>query len=341
LRNRNSFSGALLAGRLTLTCQESWKLWPSNSSPSLSGAPMPKRVLDGEAIYGSDKLAGVALEYKAEYANLIPLALANGSFEASPRRVWSKVYAYNRPEVTLEHVEKILAELERVKLLFRWADSTGKQWGYWVGIDKKGRLPSQSRLNKKHEALGAVPPADLLQTFMESNGQPMVSHHVANGQVGFGSCSGSGSGINPLSEGKAPSDCAPVLAAPVPKPVDPVTDEIVDQIRLAHPRGNQDKADGRKAIRKAIDREAAKHGGKLEAARYLYTRTATYAAKVKTWPKDEFNFGKMCATWFNKESYGNPDESFDRPGAKVNGVAAVVRPMVDAKVLRQQREMAQ
>lgn len=100
---------------------------------------MAKRVVDGGGLWRSDKLALVEPEWiRPEYANLIPLALANGSFEASARRVWADVYSYNRPGITLEMVEQILAELERVKLLFRWTDEAGKQWGYWVGIEKRG-----------------------------------------------------------------------------------------------------------------------------------------------------------------------------------------------------------
>ena len=83
---------------------------------------MPKRVIDGEGLWRSDKLAQIEPAWiRAEFANLIPLALANGSLECNPRLIWSRVYTYNRPEITLEQVEKhILAELERVKLLFRW-----------------------------------------------------------------------------------------------------------------------------------------------------------------------------------------------------------------------------
>lgn len=51
---------------------------------------MPKRIVDGEGLWRSDKLAEVTPAWiKAEYANLVPLALANGSFEANPRRIWS------------------------------------------------------------------------------------------------------------------------------------------------------------------------------------------------------------------------------------------------------------
>jgi hypothetical protein len=59
---------------------------------------MPKRVVDGEAVWRSDKIASLSESWmRPEFANLIPLALANGSFECSPRLIWSQVYAYNRP----------------------------------------------------------------------------------------------------------------------------------------------------------------------------------------------------------------------------------------------------
>lgn len=128
---------------------------------------MPKRVLDGEGLWRSDKLALVEPPgRRAEYANLIPLALANGVFEANPRRIWSAVYAYNRPDISPEEVEQILDEFERVKLLFRWHDpSTGKVWGYWVGIEKPGRLPGKSRWGK-NEAVGPHPPSERLLEFV-------------------------------------------------------------------------------------------------------------------------------------------------------------------------------
>jgi hypothetical protein len=160
---------------------------------------MPKRIIDGEGLWRSDKLAEVTPTWiKAEYANLVPLALANGSFEVNPRRIWSTVYSYNRPEITLEQVEEVLAEFERVKLLFRWTDgATSKQWGYFVGIEKPGRLPAPSRLRQGHEILGPQPPRELLQKFLSNpgtTGQPVATQPVPNGSIGFGSCFGLGSG---------------------------------------------------------------------------------------------------------------------------------------------------
>jgi len=155
---------------------------------------MPKRVVDGEGIWNSDKLRCLPPELRAEYANLISLAKANGSFECNPRLVWKTVYAYNRPEVTEEFVEHLLNQLERVKLLFRW-EAKGKMHGYWIGIDKQGRLPSIKRREDKHEVLGEEPPAELLKLFI-NNGQPTGNQPDANGPVGFGFgsgfCSGSG-----------------------------------------------------------------------------------------------------------------------------------------------------
>jgi hypothetical protein len=159
---------------------------------------MPKRVIDGEGLWRSDKVAQVEPpSFRAEYACLLPLALANGVFEANARRIWTMVYSYNRPDVSVEQVEKILAEFERVKLLFRWTEA-GKAWGYFVGIDKPGRLPAPSRLKHGHELLGPEPPKESLQAFLGSlvtTGQPMASQSVSNGSRGFGFGFGSGLGI--------------------------------------------------------------------------------------------------------------------------------------------------
>ncbi len=159
---------------------------------------MPKRIVDGEGLWRSDKLAQVEpVSFRAEYACLLPLALANGVFEANARRIWTMVYSYNRSDVSVEQVKNILDEFERVKLLFRWNEA-GKVWGYFVGIEKPGRLPPPSRLKHGHELLGPLPPRESLQAFIGSHvrtGQPMASQPVANGSRGFGFGFGSGLGI--------------------------------------------------------------------------------------------------------------------------------------------------
>ena len=155
---------------------------------------MPKRVIHGEGIYGSDKLARVEpIWVRPEYANLIPLALANGVFEANAKRIWATVYAYNRPKITIEKVEEILASLVKAGLLFIWFDvATGKPWGFWVGIDKAGRLPSASRLKKGHDSVGPTPPPDALREYTK---QPTANQWLTSGPVGFGSGFGSGFGF--------------------------------------------------------------------------------------------------------------------------------------------------
>ncbi len=163
------------------------------------GLNVPKRIVHGEGIWESDKLSRVEPVWvRAEYANLIPLALANGVFEVNAKKIWSTVYSYNRPDITIEKVEAILDSLEAAGLLFTWLDdSTGKMWGFWVGIKKSGRLPSPSRLKQGHQSVGAEPPADQLKGYIE---RTKSSQWVPNGYLGSGSGSGSGSGKPFLSE---------------------------------------------------------------------------------------------------------------------------------------------
>jgi hypothetical protein len=129
---------------------------------------MPKRILDGEGIWRSDKIGSVQpVRARAEYANLLPLALANGSFECSALRVWSIVYSYNRPDVSVDDVQVFLDAFENAGLLFRWTAPDGKSWAYFVGIEKPGRLPGKSRKGR-NEKVGAEPPQDKLRKFLES-----------------------------------------------------------------------------------------------------------------------------------------------------------------------------
>ena len=128
---------------------------------------MPKRLLDGDRLWRSDKLKRVQpASFRAEYANMLPLALADGTFECNPDRVWYEVYAYNRPDVCTENVQKILDEFERVKLLFRWQDSDGKTWGFWTGIEKT--LPTPERIGQCRYKVGQTVPKQQLAEFLGS-----------------------------------------------------------------------------------------------------------------------------------------------------------------------------
>ncbi|MDE2022493.1 MAG: hypothetical protein KGI71_06295 [Patescibacteria group bacterium] len=128
---------------------------------------MPKRVIDGEAIWDSRKLLNVEpTRFRAEYVNLLPLCLANGSFECDARGIWRTVYSYNRPDIKLEDVIAMLDSFERAKLLFRWLHRDGRWWGYWVGMEKAGRLPSTSAIVRYHMKLGPLPPHDEFLRFL-------------------------------------------------------------------------------------------------------------------------------------------------------------------------------
>lgn len=178
---------------------------------------MPKRIIDGDALWKSKKLLQVEPEsFRPEFANLIPLALANGTFECDARVIWSHVYSYNRPTFTPQMVNAMLDELERVKILFRWKTPDGGTWGTWVGNQKPGRLPSRSDI-KKGEKVGAEIPQDLLRKFLESpqgfsaGNDLAVTGRTPGGDsahgFGVGSGFGNGSGMGSGSvSGYGPSD---------------------------------------------------------------------------------------------------------------------------------------
>jgi hypothetical protein len=110
---------------------------------------MPKRVLDFDAMWASDKIAACAEWAQAEYAWCYGLADANGSFELTNLRVsWSKVSAIRR-NLTIERFEQCIDEFHDKGLLFIWAQD-GKRYGHWTGSDKPGRLPRESRRTPRY-----------------------------------------------------------------------------------------------------------------------------------------------------------------------------------------------
>jgi hypothetical protein len=119
---------------------------------------MPKRIVDGEGLWGSKKVLALKEEHRAEYANLIPLAEANGTFELDPRKIWLRVYGYTRPSVTMDFVYELLEDLASVGLLLAWEEEN-KAYGFWDGQDKAGRLPGPSE-QKKYKSLPPDPPLD-------------------------------------------------------------------------------------------------------------------------------------------------------------------------------------
>jgi hypothetical protein len=125
---------------------------------------MPKRVLDFDAMWGSDKLASCAEWAQAEYAWLYGLADASGSFELTNLRViWGRVAAI-RHNLTIERLEQIFDEFHEKGLLFRWEEN-GKRYGHWTGSDVPGRLPPPS-WRMRLEKLAPPVPKQQLAEFM-------------------------------------------------------------------------------------------------------------------------------------------------------------------------------
>ena len=104
---------------------------------------MPKRVIDFDAMWGSDKIASCADWAQAEYAWLYGLADASGCFEITNLRViWGRVAAI-RSNLTIERLEQVFAEFQDKGLLFVW-EHEGKRYAHWTGSDVPGRLPPPS-----------------------------------------------------------------------------------------------------------------------------------------------------------------------------------------------------
>jgi len=133
---------------------------------------MPKRFIDGERLWRSDKIAALHPSIKAEYAWLLPLADPWGSFQFDPRDIWARCYAKSRPEISPENVEHCLYAFHRPGgLLFLWRDTeNGKIYGHWVGIDAEGLLPPPAK-RTEGQRLAPPLPVDLLQAYVSEYGQ--------------------------------------------------------------------------------------------------------------------------------------------------------------------------
>ncbi len=155
---------------------------------------MPKRIVDGEALWTSTKLGNVTpKEFRFHYANWLPMAEANGVFEANLAIIRSKVYGFLSPETTNNKVSRIFNEFLRVGLLSVY-EADGKTWAYFNGIHKPGRLPSGAHVTR-YKNLPPDPPPELSGTDPGLSGtDPGVCRITPEG-FGFGVGSGIGIGI--------------------------------------------------------------------------------------------------------------------------------------------------
>src|SRR5258708_15473135 len=116
----------------------------------------------------------------------------------------------------------MLESFERAKMLFRWQAEDGAVWGYWIGIDKPGRLPSGT--DQKNGAKGAAVPQDSLQSFISSgnrpqpdNDQSMTGQGLVEGRCGFCLGSGLGLGKDLCADSSSPHES---VTPQTPKPLD-------------------------------------------------------------------------------------------------------------------------
>ncbi len=123
-------------------------------------------MIDGEALWTSRKVRKLPDKFRLHYAWWLPLAEANGVFEADPDLIWSKIYAFVLHDLSVEEVRQILNEFVKVDLVRTWEEK-GKTWGYFTGISKEGRLPGPSQL-PRYKNLPPAPPTDLVAKPRES-----------------------------------------------------------------------------------------------------------------------------------------------------------------------------
>lgn len=153
---------------------------------------MPARVVDGDSLYLSKKVKRLNKEHRAEYSYLIPLAEANGVFDADPDRIWAVAYAYLRDGIDPGWVRELLADFEKQDLLRTWGEG-GKTWGYWTGIGKTGRLPSKEHL-KRYKNLPPNPPSWVLAEELVPESSRIIPDCTGLG-IGIGIGDGIGSGM--------------------------------------------------------------------------------------------------------------------------------------------------
>lgn len=177
---------------------------------------MPSRVIDGDKMHQSDKIAALPGWAQPEYAWIYPLADANGVFELTNlRAVHARAYAI-RSRFSFAKFTKLIQLFNKsVGLLFIW-EANGKRYGYWTGAERRGRLPSLST-RARYNPIGILPPADQLRAYYKRFGirtdaqvtnHSRLNHDAIVTGVGVGVGVGLGVGKGEETEKSKPS-CSP------------------------------------------------------------------------------------------------------------------------------------
>jgi hypothetical protein len=150
---------------------------------------MPKRMIDFDAMWASDKLAACEESCRVEYAWLYGIADANGSFELTNlRTIWGRISAI-RPKFAIKRLESVLGEFHSNGLLFIW-DHDGKKYGHWTGSDRPGRLPKQSHRGR-YEIHAPQVPQNQLDAYIAG----VISRHKRESTPGIASKNAQGVGV--------------------------------------------------------------------------------------------------------------------------------------------------
>lgn len=189
---------------------------------------MPKRIIDGEAMWTSTKLEACPEWVRVEYAWLYPLADCNGSFEISSiTAIWRLVYTI-RPHFSCPRLREALAHLEANGLLFTW-EANGKRYAHWTNSDRPGRLPRPAD-RYKYERLAPPVPADKLAEFLSKQQNSISPQQRDNSAIkarmgfgvgvgvglGVGSGGGEGFGFGAPKGAAQPTAATPAAASPPP-----------------------------------------------------------------------------------------------------------------------------
>ena len=156
---------------------------------------MPKRVIDGEAMWGSDKLHACPLWARKEYPWLYSLADAFGSFELNLRVIAAKLRP-NRPDLGERKLEAVFGQFSEHGLAFIWSEN-GKLYLHWTGSEAPGRLPTASRRSKRYEKqLAPTVPKKAYQSYVKAftgNGSVQQPNETLRSALAFASASASAS----------------------------------------------------------------------------------------------------------------------------------------------------
>lgn len=281
---------------------------------------MPSRVIDGDKMHQSDKIAALPGWAQPEYPWNYPLADANGVLELTNLlAVYKRAYAI-RSKFSFSRFKKLIQLFESLGLLFIW-EVNGKRYGYWTGAERRGRLPSIST-RARYNPIGILPPLGQLRAFYKRFGiremradAPVMNQSrlsrdeiVTGVGVGLGLCKGEGrKKSKPYCSPPANTvDAAASRQFSPPKPAVSVPAmELVNLLRQLRLENNPRS--------KITARQVHDWGVTADLMLRLDHRTAEEIAAIIRWSQRD-NFWKS-----NILSMGKLREKFDQLAMKQNG----------------------